>query len=274
MKKCLRSAKGLLVKRRIDEEIVARGLLKSRSEAKSFILEGKVLLNGTKAIKSNTPVKESDVISLAEPKKFVSRGGFKLDFALREFRISVVDLVALDIGVSTGGFTDCLLRNGAKKVYSVDVGFGQVDIKLRNDPHVILLERTNARYLTNTQIPEPIDIAVIDVSFISILKILGNVSLLIKDHGDIVSLIKPQFESERYGTKKGIVKDKLIHIGILKEMIKRIADLNLIVTNLAYSPIKGGKGNIEFFFRIRKAGVVVNLEDVNKIVEEAWEIIK
>ena len=261
----------ILSKKRIDQVIVERGILKSRSEAKRFILEGKVLLNGGTVRKANILVRESDDISLKEPKKFVGRGGLKLEKALKAFNITINGKIAADIGASTGGFTDCLLKNGAQKVYAVDVGYGQIDFKLRMDPRVVLLERTNARYLSEKEILEPLDLVVIDVSFISILKILPAISPLIKEDADIVSLIKPQFEGKREYLKKGIVKDNLFHIEILKNLITNIRKESLTVVNATFSPIKGGKGNIEFFFHIKKQGNLVKLETIYKIVNDAWE---
>ena len=258
-------------KKRLDQAIADRGILASRSEAKRFILEGKVLLNGETAKKSNTMVSESDVISLKEKKKFVGRGGLKLEKALKEFAIVTADKISADIGVSTGGFTDCLLKSGVKKVYAVDVGYGQIDVRLRNNPKVILLERTNARYLTKKEIPEQLDLVVMDVSFISILKILPALFPLIKDNADIISLIKPQFEGKKEYLRKGIIKDKSLHSKIIKTLVKNILNENFIVTDATFSPIKGGKGNIEFFFCIRKSGELVKLETIDKMINNAWE---
>ena len=257
-------------KKRLDQAVADREILTSRSEAKRFILEGKVLLNGEIAKKSNTIVSEDDKISLKEQKKFVGRGGLKLEKALKEFAIVTADKVSADIGVSTGGFTDCLLKNGVKKVYAVDVGYGQIDVQLRNNSKVVLLERTNARYLTKKEIPESLDLVVMDVSFISILKILPALFPLIKDNADIVSLIKPQFEGKREYLRKGIVKDKRLHFEILKTLVQNILKENFIVTGATFSPIKGGKGNIEFFFFIRKRGELVKLETIDRIVNNAW----
>lgn len=262
------------MRKRLDEELVDRGLLNSRSEAKRFILEGKVLINGQVAEKPNINVNAHDNIELIEGKKYVSRGGFKLEHALEIFQINVNDLIALDIGVSTGGFTDCLLKKGVKKVYAVDVGYGQIDLSLRKDNRIILLERTNARYLSRNEVPEEVDIVTIDVSFISILKILPAISKLIKDNANIVSLIKPQFESNRRNLIKGVIKNSEVHIEILNSLICEIQKIGLNVVYLTYSPIKGGKGNIEYFFKINRYLPVVNLEEVSKIVIEAWEKVK
>lgn len=262
------------MKRRLDEEIVRRQLLNSRTLAQKLILEGKVLLDGRVAIKPNEQVTEESSIEIIEPQKYVSRGGLKLEFALKEFGIDIADKIALDIGASTGGFTDCLLQHGAKKVYAVDVGKGLISLKLRNDPRVVLIEGVNARYLSQAEIKELIDIATIDVSFISVLKILPNIIPILRDEGDIVSLIKPQFEGERKFLKKGVVKDKDLHILILNKLFEEIKNLGLTIVDLTYSPIKGGEGNIEFFFHIKRNGVFVSIENIDKIVNEAWEKAK
>ncbi len=260
------------MKRRLDEELVHRSILKTRSEAKRFILEGKVLVNGSAAVKPNLLVSEQDELKLVEEKKFVSRGGYKLDFALEKFNIDVKDLVALDVGASTGGFTDCLIKRGARKVYAVDVGYGQIELSLRENPKVIVIERVNAKYLNKEIIPEAPEIVTMDVSFISIIKILPVLKGLIKNSGIIVSLVKPQFEAGKREVRKGIVKNKEIHYKTLVKLINEITEIGLYVNALTYSPIKGGKGNIEFFFKISGNMPVVKLEDVYKIVEEAWEM--
>ncbi|BAL80915.1 TlyA family RNA methyltransferase [Caldisericum exile] len=259
------------MKRRLDEEIVKRGLLESRTLAKTFILEGKVLVNARKAIKPSELVNDSDNIEIIEEKKYVSRGGFKLEFALEQFGVDVSDKVCIDIGSSTGGFTDCLLKHGAKKVYAVDVGKNLLDPTLKQNPKVVLIEEFNARFLSKEIINEPVDFITIDVSFISIIKILPNLLSILKDEGEIVSLIKPQFEGEPKYLKKGIVKEKSIHITILKELLKKVESIGFTVQNITYSPIRGGKGNIEFFFHIKKKGIFVKEEIIDKIVEEAWE---
>ncbi len=258
-------------KKRIDEILVERNVFKSRSEAKRFIIEGKVLLNGQIVQKAGTFVKETDEITLKEKKKYVGRGGLKLAFALKTFDVKPERLVCADIGASTGGFTDCLLKNYARRVYAVDVGYGQFDYTLRNNSSVILLERTNARYLTSKEIPEKIDLITMDVSFISILKILPALIPLMKEKSTVVSLIKPQFEGRREYLKKGIIKDKEFHIKILSDLLINISHLGLCVTDVTYSPIKGNKGNIEFFFKIEKEERLVNFPLIHKIVDEAWE---
>lgn len=260
------------MKKRLDEELLLRGLVSSRTEAKYHILEGKVIVNGRKAIKPSELVSEEDSIEIVkDSKQFVSRGGIKLDFAISEFKISVLGKIALDVGSSTGGFTDCLLKHGASKVYAVDVGKGLIDVSLREDQRVILLEGINARYLTDEIIKEKVDIITIDVSFISVLKILNAVVNLMNENGVIIALIKPQFESERKYLRKGIIRDKNFHTIILREVASKIRNLGLVVTDVTISPIKGGKGNIEFFYLIKKEGDFVKDEVIDKIVGEAWE---
>ncbi len=259
-------------KKRLDEEIVSRGILKTRSEAKRFILEGKVLVNGEVALKSGKVVSETDEIKLKEPKKYVGRGGLKLEFALDKFNVDVRGKIGADIGASTGGFTDCLLKRGAKKVYAVDVGYGQLDFSLRKDPRVVVLERVNARYLTKDDIKDNLSFVVMDVSFISILKILPALSTLILPQTDIISLIKPQFEGKPEYLKKGIVRDKKYHKIILSELVFNISKLGFSVKDATYSPIKGGKGNIEYFYLIKQdKGKSVDETFLNRIIEEAWE---
>jgi 23S rRNA (cytidine1920-2'-O)/16S rRNA (cytidine1409-2'-O)-methyltransferase len=261
----------VLLKKRIDEALVERGILKSRSEAKRFIIEGRVLLNGQVVLKPNTKVSLEDRIELKVPKQFVSRGGEKLSHALDVFNVDVKGKIAGDIGASTGGFSDCLLQRGVKKIYAVDVGYGQFDFSLRNDPRIILLERTNARYLSEKEIPEKLQIVVMDVSFISITKILPALLSLTVDDVDIVSLIKPQFEGKAEYLKKGIIKDKKFHFIILKELVNKITEIGLVPINVTNSPIKGNKGNIEFFFHIKKQGNIVKNEAIDKIVNDTWE---
>jgi 23S rRNA (cytidine1920-2'-O)/16S rRNA (cytidine1409-2'-O)-methyltransferase len=262
-----------LRKKRIDETLVERGLARSRSEAKQFILEGLVIINEQVVQKPSILVSDNDVILLKEPRKYVSRGGFKLEFAINEFSIDPRDKTIIDIGSSTGGFTDCMLKLGASRVYAVDVGTGQLDFSLRNNPSVIVLENINARNLSTEIIAEKVDLITIDVSFISIIKILPAIKNLLKEDGVIISLIKPQFEGQRSFLRKGIVKDRELHKKILLNLVEKIADIGLAVNAVTHSPIKGGKGNIEFFFLISRNENFVNFEDVYKIVEETWETI-
>ncbi len=262
------------MEKRIDEAIVERSLLESRTLAKKFIIEGKVLLNKETVSRASTLVKDTDSIEIIGPKAFVSRGGVKLSFALDYFKFDASGSVALDVGASTGGFTDCLLKRNATKVYALDVGYGQLDYTLRTNPRVVILEKVNARYLSQDLIPEKIDLIVMDVSFISITKILPSLRDLLRDDGEIISLVKPQFEGERKFNRKGIIKDKNFHKIILNSLIEIIPKLGFSVVDATYSPIKGRKGNIEFFFRIKKNGELVNLSLIDKIISEAWELSK
>lgn len=262
------------MKRRLDEELAKRGLATSRSEAKTLIIEGKVKVNGEVAKKVSLLINDTDVLTITERRKYVSRGGLKLEHALRTFCIDVSGLTVLDVGASTGGFTDCLLKHGAKKVYAVDVGYGQIDLSLRNDERVTLIERFNARYLNREVIPEPVDLATVDVSFISILKVLPAVKQVLSSSGRVIALIKPQFESQRKHLRKGVVRSSDVQISVLSNLVAQLEGEGLFVRNIAYSPIRGNKGNIEFFFLISTVREVVNLPDVSKIVEEAQEMTK
>lgn len=233
---------------RIDALMAERGLVQSRQKAQALIMAGKVTVNGEVIDKAGAAIDPESDIFIKEGLPFVSRGGVKLKGALDEFKADVSGLVILDVGASTGGFTDCLLKRGAKKVYAIDVGKGLLDINLRNDPRVVVLEERNIRYLDPADIGEQADMAVIDVSFISLEKVLPKVKELIKSSGRILALIKPQFEVGKGKVGKGgIVKDPLLH----KEVRDRIKDFSISlgfdVLGTAESPIKGSKGNIEFW---------------------------
>ena len=235
------------MKIRLDQLIFQRGLTDSREKARALIIEGKVIVNGQKLEKPGTMVKESSEIKICgETLRYVSRGGLKLEHAIREFSISVKDKVAMDVGASTGGFTDCLLQHGAKKIYAIDVGYGQLAWKLRIDPRVVPIERTNIRYLSKDRIPEDIDIATVDVSFISLKLVIPKVLEFLKPEGEIITLIKPQFEVGRNDVDKGgIVKDPEKRKKAVEEIKKFFETLNLKVIGVIESPIRGQKGNIE-----------------------------
>ena len=247
--------------RRLDQELVERGLCESREKAKRAILAGEVRVNDQVARKASDSVEEKDSIALAQPEKFVSRGGFKLEPALDHFQVEVSELTALDLGASTGGFTDCLLKRGADKVYAVDVGHGQLAWKLRRDPRVVVMERTNARLLTLAQMPEPFmpaDIAVIDCSFISLRKIIPAAVALLKPSAKIVALIKPQFEAGKKEADRGagVIRDAAVHERVLKEL-EEFVESATISTKLRWagvteSPILGPAGNKEFLVLIEK----------------------
>ena len=244
-------------KNRLDQLIVDKGLAESREKAKRLVLAGQVLIDGHPAPKPGHPVTPDHQIEIKQPQRFVSRGGEKLEGAMEFFSIELNDKVCLDIGSSTGGFTDCMLQHGAARVYAVDVGKGQLHWKLREDERVTVMEGTNARYLTAEDFPEPADFASIDTSFISLTKILPAVKKLLKPGGEMVSLIKPQFEAGKQAVDKGrgVITDPAIH----EEVISKIKafgtkELGLQWLGLATSPIKGPKGNIEFLARWENGG--------------------
>ena len=242
------------MKKRLDVMLFERGLADSREKAKRLIMAGIVYVDNNKEDKAGSTFDEEAVIEVrGKTLKYVSRGGLKLEKAMDVYGIRLDGMVCMDVGASTGGFTDCMLQNGAVKVYGVDVGHGQLDWKLRNDPRVVCMEKTNIRYVEPEHIDDVLDFASIDVSFISLTKVLGPVRNLLKDGGEVVCLIKPQFEAgrEKVG-KKGVVRDKSVH----REVIKMVADFALSigfsVKGLDFSPVKGPEGNIEYLLYIRK----------------------
>lgn len=241
-------------KNRLDVALVERGLAESREKAKRLIMAGIVYVNNQKSDKAGNTVKSGDVVEVrGETLKYVSRGGLKLEKALKVFNIDLNGRVCADIGASRGGFTDCMLQNGAKRVYSIDVGYGQLDWKLRTDDRVINLERTNFRYVTKEQVPEELDFASVDVSFISLSLILPALRPLLKAGGEAVCLIKPQFEAGRENVgKKGVVREKSVHIGVIDKVIGIIAENRFSLLGLDFSPVKGPEGNIEYLCFIRK----------------------
>lgn len=226
-------------------------------------MEGSVYVNGQRCIKAGEQVKDDDVIELRGKKNpYVSRGGYKLEKAMQEFPIQLKDKVCMDIGASTGGFTDCMLQNGAKKVYSIDVGYGQLAWKLVIDPRVVNMERTNFRYVTEEQIPEPIDFASVDVSFISLKIILPVLRERLRSGGQAVCLIKPQFEAGRDKVgKKGVVRDLKVHTEVVETITGFAIDHGFSLLGLTYSPIKGPEGNIEYLMYIEKSDQPVNRLD-------------
>jgi 23S rRNA (cytidine1920-2'-O)/16S rRNA (cytidine1409-2'-O)-methyltransferase len=243
-------------KERLDVLVHSRGLCDSRERAKAEIMSGNVYIDGQKADKPGMLYSESANIELrASSLSFVSRGGLKLEKALKEFNISPEGKTCIDCGASTGGFTDCLLRGGALKVYAVDVGYGQLAWSLRTDPRVVSMERTNARYLTPEIIPEKLDLAVIDVSFISLKLVLPAIKPLLKEGGEAVCLIKPQFEAgkEKVG-KKGVVRSPQVHKEVLDNFISDAAAIGFRVINLSWSPLRGPEGNIEYLGQLSLQG--------------------
>jgi len=241
-------------KERIDKLLVDRNLVQSRERAKALIIAGKVFVDGRKTEKVGTLVDpDAHVILKEKDFPYVSRGGVKLEYALDNFRIDVKNRIALDVGASTGGFTHCLLLRGAQKVYAVDVGYGQLDWTLRNDPRVVCMEKTNIRHLTADRIPDPISLAVTDTSFISLKKVLIPLLGLIEEKGDIVSLIKPQFElTPREVGKGGVVRDPKLHGKVVEGIIAFAKELGVNVQGTIESPLKGPKGNREFFIYLKK----------------------
>lgn len=261
---------------RLDVAITERGLTESREKAKAVIMAGSVFVNGQKVTKSGTTINEEDKIEIKGDKlPFVSRGGLKLDKAIRSFNIDLKDKVCMDIGASTGGFTDCMLQNGAKKVYSVDVGYGQLAWKLRTDERVINMERTNFRYLKPEQINEKLDFASVDVSFISLDKILPVMYGLLKDNALSVCLIKPQFEAgrEKVG-KKGVVRESATHIEVVEKVVNLAKQLDFSVIGIDFSPIKGPEGNIEYLLFLKKCtGESIDL-DIKELVDNSHKSLQ
>ncbi len=237
-----------MAKERLDVLLVKKGLAESRERAKTTIMAGLVLVDEKKIDKAGTMVKEDAVIRiLGNNNPYVSRGGLKLAKAIKEFGVSLQDKIAADIGASTGGFTDCMLQNGAVKVFAIDVGYGQLAWKLRTDERVVNMERTNIRNVHLEDLGQPIDFASIDVAFISLDKVLPNVKELLQPKGEVVALIKPQFEAgrEKVG-KKGVVKDPAVHEEVIIKVLHVADDLGLKALALTYSPVKGPEGNIEY----------------------------
>jgi len=240
-------------KRRLDNLLLERGIVQSRERAKGLILSGDVRVNGNPVNKAGTLIDENAEIEITKDIPYVSRGGLKLEKAIKEFNINVKDKAAIDVGASTGGFTDCLIQYGAKKVYAVDVGYGQLAWKLRNDPRVVIIERKNVRYIKPSDIGEPVDIATIDVSFISLKLVLPVVKNLLKENGEIIALIKPQFEVGKGEVGKGgIVKDEEKHKKVISEIKSFAIDSGFKVLNVTKSPIAGQKGNVEFLIYLQK----------------------
>lgn len=240
---------------RLDVALFEKGICESREKAKALIMAGQVYVNGQKILKGGTVIKENDELEVrGKPMPFVSRGGLKLQKAVDVFGVSLDKCVCMDIGASTGGFTDCMLQHGATKVYAIDVGYGQLAWKLRTDERVINLERTNFRYVTKETIPDEIDFASVDVSFISLKLILPVMRELLRENGEAVCLIKPQFEAgkEKVG-KKGVVRDINVHIEVVEGIYKYVLENGFDVLNLDFSPVKGPEGNIEYLIHLRKS---------------------
>lgn len=266
---------------RLDVRIVELGLCASREKARALVMAGKVMVDGKPAQKPGTDVKESSSIEITgEAIPFVSRGGLKLEKGITDFGVSLTGLITADIGASTGGFTDCMLQHGAKKVYALDVGYGQLDWKLRNDPRVVVMERTNARNMAPDWFAERLQFASIDVSFISIRLILPALFNCLQDGAYVISLIKPQFEAGRYEVQKhGVIRDAAIHESVLHKLTSFALHTGFDVCGLGYSPITGPKGNIEYLAFLRKTNNIPgtpfsSLEiHIKYIVEESHRVL-
>ncbi len=242
-------------KERLDVLIVERGLSDSRQKAKAYIMAGVVYVDGMREDKAGLKVKRGATIEVREKMKYVSRGGLKLEKAMNTFDIHLEGKVCMDVGASTGGFTDCMLQNGAVKVYSVDVGYGQFAWKLRNDPRVICMEKTNIRYLTPDRLEEKVAFCSIDVSFISLTKVLAPILELLEEDAEMVALIKPQFEAGREQVEKhGVVKNPKVHEAVIHQIWDYAKSLDLSILGLSFSPIKGPEGNIEYLIHLKKQG--------------------
>ena len=242
------------MKKRLDLLMMERALAPSREKAKAYIMAGNVYVDGQKEDKAGTMFQETVKIEVrGNTLPYVSRGGLKLEKAMNHFGVELDGKVCMDVGASTGGFTDCMLQNGAVKVYSIDVGYGQLDWKLRNDPRVVCMEKTNIRYVIPEDIQEPAQFSSIDVSFISLTKVLLPVRNLLTEDGEIVCLIKPQFEAgrEKVG-KKGVVRDPAVHLEVIEKVIAYVSSIALEPRHLSFSPIKGPEGNIEYLLHLKK----------------------
>ena len=264
-------------KKRLDLVLVERGLADSRQRAQAIIMSGQVYVAGQKVDKAGAQIpQEAEVQVRGQGLAYVSRGGLKLEKAMKAFSgISLAGTVCGDIGASTGGFTDCMLQNGAKKVYAVDVGYGQLAWSLRSDPRVVCLERTNARYLTHQQIPEELDFASVDVSFISLRLILPALAGLLKPEGQVVCLVKPQFEAgrEKVG-KKGVVRDPKVHLEVLEQFLGHAAESGFGVKDITFSPIRGPEGNIEYLGQLQLGSTSTWSGDLAALVDQSHRTLE
>lgn len=264
------------MKERLDVLLVQQGLAPSREKAKALIMSGIVYVDGQKEDKAGTAFETAAKIEVrGHTLPYVSRGGLKLEKAVASFGLDLKGKICMDVGASTGGFTDCMLQNGAARVYSIDVGHGQLDWKLRNDSRVVCMEKTNIRYVTREQVPDPIDFSSIDVSFISLTKVLGPVRELLASQGQVVCLIKPQFEAgrEKVG-KKGVVRDKSVHLEVIRMVMAYAAANGYEILNLDYSPIKGPEGNIEYLLYLRKLGDQEPPQDPEKLPVNPEQVVE
>ena len=261
---------------RADVRLVELGLAPSREKARTLIMAGEVFIDTLRIDKPGTAVPEDALLTVKEQAiPFVSRGGLKLDKAVRKYGLDFTDMVTMDVGASTGGFTDCMLQNGAAKVYAVDVGTNQLAWKLRTDPRVVCLEKTNARTLTAEQVPDPLDFASIDVSFISLKLIFPALYPLLRQGGEIACLIKPQFEAgrEKVG-KKGVIRDAAVHLEVLEHFLEHAKENNFTILGITYSPIRGPEGNIEYLGYLRKSEEQDADIDLRAVVTASHETLK
>lgn len=264
------------IKKRLDVLLTERGHAENRTKAQAIIMSGLVYVDGQKADKPGVSYLETvDIEVRTGACPYVSRGGLKLEKALRDFGIKPEGYVCSDSGASTGGFTDCLLQQGAKKVFAIDVGYGQLDWKIRSDPRVVVMERTNVRYVTPEQLGEPLDLSVIDVSFISLRIVLPVIKSFLKDSGQVICLIKPQFEAgkEKVG-KKGVVRDPAIHKEVLDSFVELANELDFKILGLTFSPVKGPEGNIEFLAHLTLSNIAGIQPDTTQVVCAAHESLK
>jgi len=261
------------LKKRLDMYLVDNGFAPSREKARGIIMSGCVYINNQKSDKAGDTVADNATVEVRGGElKYVSRGGLKLEKAVASFNLDLTDKICMDVGASTGGFTDCMLQNGAKKVYSVDVGYGQLAWKLRQDERVVNLERKNIRFVDEVDVPDSLDFASIDVAFISLKLVLPVVFRLLKQTGEAVALIKPQFEAGRDKVgKKGVVRDKQTHIEVIENVLAFTKEIGFEVSEVTYSPIKGPEGNIEYLMHISKSNIN-NEIDVVAIVEQSHEV--
>lgn len=263
------------LKERLDVYLTEKGFAESRAKAQALIMAGLVYVDGQKADKPGFSVGEGQNIEVRGAAcPYVSRGGLKLEKALRDFGVDVHGFVCSDSGASTGGFTDCLLQQGASKVFAIDVGYGQLAWKLRSDPRVVCMERTNIRNVTPADLGEPLDLSVVDVSFISLKLVLPVIFTLLKPNGQVLCLIKPQFEAgkEKVG-KKGVVRDSVVHQEVLEAFLQTAKEIGFTVKNLSFSPVKGPEGNIEFLGHLTKEAGTAFVPDCASIVSAAHETL-
>ena len=263
------------MRRRLDVTLVVRGLAESRSRAQAVIMAGEVYVNGQKADKAGMDVPlEAEVEVRGNVCPYVSRGGLKLEKALRDFGVDPTGYVCSDSGASTGGFTDCLLQQGASKVFAIDVGYGQLAWKIRSDPRVVVMERTNIRYVTPEDLGEALDLSVVDVSFISLRIVLPAIQRLLKPTGQVLCLIKPQFEAGKENVgKKGVVRDPAVHEQVLRDFVALATELGFTLRNLTFSPVKGPEGNIEFLGHLSLADCKGICPDTAQVVRQAHETL-